>query len=531
MATDIISCPSRGANIPSAREMDGASEHAPTASTAPYARRPGEGVRTTSTIPGDGTDVEIMEVDDVAERVRAFSEKPVDDLAAMLADVEAKIPEMNDQMKAAAAAGDYEIAADIKARSTRLAEKAGIIKRAQVAAIAAKKKRARDEHESKKKRAREEREGRGDIALPAAADVAARANAVWDARIAEITEPLKSAQDTVLCIVKQGVELAAAGGSTKLRVLTGVVQEALIRALLLLTSEKARQLYSNQLYPYQNGGCGYPLDAIVENYMDQMTRIADFTGLSPVDFQLALGFARRWKDVFEKPLRKLWEEEQKHKNLHHPSTYDERERKLDFTQSEMEHLRNHLHVYRIREDDDDAEEEAPPEFPLRVDYILDVGYCYVPVGKNLTRDDIVCFYDLCHASRTLQYDSFELGPYPLMQLFSFFLHDSERFDIERERFLEIASSFDGEFVHSFEDVKAVWESDVTRLQVIWQMRKAGYKVIVHEEEEENEDGQLTLESILFTVDFLGAADPAGEKSFRRYAQDELDGIGAVRLLT
>ena len=118
-----------------------------------------------------------------------------------------------------------------------------------------------------------------------------------------------------------------------------------------------------------------------------------------------------------------------------------------------------------------------------------------------------------------------------MQLFSFFLHDSERFDIERERFLEIASSFDGEFVHSFEDVKAVWESDVTRLQVIWQMRKAGYKVIVHEEEEENEDGQLTLESILFTVDFLGAADPAGEKYFRRYAQDELDGIGAVRLLT
>ena len=333
--------------------MDGASEHAPTASTAPYARRPGEGVRTTSTIPGDGTDVEIMEVDDVAERVRAFSLRPLDDLAAMLADVEAKIPEMNDQMKAAAAAGDYEIAADIKARSTRLAEKAGIIKRAQVAAIAAKKKRARDEHESKKKRAREEREGRGDIALPAAADVAARANAVWDARIAEITEPLKSAQDTVLCIVKQGVELAAAGGSTKLRVLTGVVQEALIRALLLLTSEKARQLYSNR-YPYQNGGRGYPLDEIVEEYMDQMTRMADFTGLSPVDFQLALGFARRWKDVFEKPLRKLWEEEQKHKNLHHPSTYDERERKLDFTQSEMEHLRNHLHVYRIREDDDDA---------------------------------------------------------------------------------------------------------------------------------------------------------------------------------
>ena len=96
--------------------MDGASEHAPTASTAPYARRPGEGVRTTSTIPGDGTDVEIMEVDDVAERVRAFSLRPLDDLAAMLADVEAKIPEMNDQMKAAAAAGDYEIAADIKAR-------------------------------------------------------------------------------------------------------------------------------------------------------------------------------------------------------------------------------------------------------------------------------------------------------------------------------------------------------------------------------------------------------------------------------
>ena len=304
LATDIISCPSRGANIPSAREMDGASEHAPTASTAPYARRPGEGVRTTSTIPGDGTDVEIMEVDDVAERVRAFSEKPVDDLAAMLADVEAKIPEMNDQMKAAAAAGDYEIAADIKARSTRLAEKAGIIKRAQVAAIAAKKKRARDEHESKKKRAREEREGRGDIALPAAADVAARANAVWDARIAEITEPLKSAQDTVLCIVKQGVELAAAGGSTKLRVLTGVVQEALIRALLLLTSEKARQLYSNR-YPYQNGGRGYPLDEIVEEYMDQMTRMADFTGLSPVDFQISAWFREKVERCFREAPEKV----------------------------------------------------------------------------------------------------------------------------------------------------------------------------------------------------------------------------------
>ena len=298
-----ISCPSRGANIPSAREMDGASEHAPTASTAPYAR-PGEGVRTTSTIPGDGTDVEIMEVDDVAERVRAFSLRPLDDLAAMLADVEAKIPEMNDQMKAAAAAGDYEIAADIKARSTRLAEKAGIIKRAQVAAIAAKKKRARDEHESKKKRAREEREGRGDIALPAAADVAARANAVWDARIAEITEPLKSAQDTVLCIVKQGVELAAAGGSTKLRVLTGVVQEALIRALLLLTSEKARQLYSNR-YPYQNGGRGYPLDEIVEEYMDQMTRMADFTGLSPVDFQISAWFREKVERCFREAPEKV----------------------------------------------------------------------------------------------------------------------------------------------------------------------------------------------------------------------------------
>jgi hypothetical protein len=70
------------------------------------------------------------------------------------------------------------------------------------------------------------------------------------------------------------------------------------------------------------------------------------------------------------------------------------------------------------------------------------------------------------------------------------------------------------------------------------MRNAGYKVIVYaegvgdnKEEEQNEDEQLTLESVLFTVDFLGAADPAGEKSFRRYAQDELDGIGAVRLLT
>ena len=88
--------------------------------------------------------------------------------------------------------------------------------------------------------------------------------------------------------------------------------------------------------------------------MDQMTRIADFTGLSPVDFQFALGFARRWKDVFEKPLRKLWEEEQKHKRGRERSTYDERKRKLNFTPSEMEHLRKHLHVYRIREDDDDA---------------------------------------------------------------------------------------------------------------------------------------------------------------------------------
>jgi hypothetical protein len=470
-----------------------------------------------------------MEVDDVTERVRAFSLRPLDDLAAMLADVEAKIPEMNDQMKAAAAAGDYEIAADLKARSKRLAGKADIIKRAQVAAIAAKKKRAFDE-----------RSERGDISLPSAADVAAKANAVWDARIAEVLEPLKSALDTVLGIVKQGVELAAAGGSTSLSVRTGVVPVGSIRALLLLTSEKVLRLF-NSYHPHVNGPiAGYPLDECVEELMEKartltlakVTGMEEFAELSPVDLHIALDLAIKWKDAFEKPLRKRWKEEEQIRRRHGiVSEYDEREGNCNLNRSEMKHLREHLHFYIA--EDNAAEEEAPPELPPRVDYVLDLCYCYVPVGKDLTRDDMVTFYGLCHATKTLKYDSFEPGPYPLMPLFL-----AGCCDIERGRFLEIASSFDDEFIHSFEDVKAVWESYFARLHAVWQMRNAGYKVIVYaegvgdnKEEEQNEDEQLTLESVLFTVDFLGAADPAGEKSFRRYAQDELDGIGAVRLLT
>jgi hypothetical protein len=100
---------------------------------------------------------------------------------------------------------------------------------------------------------------------------------------------------------------------------------------------------------------------------------------------------------------------------------------------------------------------------LKVQYFVDVGFCWVPVGKGLGvpadgdaadaewKDD----FAILHAH-----------------------HDAVagfKAEIERDAFCELCGAFDGDGTHAFEHVsRAVTESEVARMLLRWRLRDAGY---------------------------------------------------------
>ena len=105
---------------------------------------------------------------------------------------------------------------------------------------------------------------------------------------------------------------------------------------------------------------------------------------------------------------------------------------------------------------------------LKVQYFVDVGFCWVPVGKGLgvPADDA--------AADAEWRDDFAILHAHHLAVAGF------RAELERDAFVELCGAFDGDGTHAFAEVsRAVAESEVARMLLRWRLRDAGYASRAH----------------------------------------------------
>ena len=105
---------------------------------------------------------------------------------------------------------------------------------------------------------------------------------------------------------------------------------------------------------------------------------------------------------------------------------------------------------------------------LKVQYFVDVGFCWVPVGKGLgvPADDA--------AADAEWRDDFAILHAHHLAIAGF------RAELERDAFVELCGAFDGDGTHAFAEVsRAVAESEVARMLLRWRLRDAGYASRAH----------------------------------------------------
>ena len=105
---------------------------------------------------------------------------------------------------------------------------------------------------------------------------------------------------------------------------------------------------------------------------------------------------------------------------------------------------------------------------LKVEYFVDVGFCWVPVGKGLgvPADDA--------AADAEWRDDFAILHAHHLAIAGF------RAELERDAFVELCGAFDGDGTHAFAEVsRAVAESEVARMLLRWRLRDAGYASRAH----------------------------------------------------
>ena len=417
-------------------------------------------------------DVDSGEVDEQTERVRKLSLVDIGELIAKRQAVETQLQQAKEAMERAVESADYGRAAEMQSQLTALTAEAHELNEAHLISDRMMRKRAREvalakreDASAKAKAAKAAASGGGSI-LPPASDVVSTANDVWDKRIEEGLAPLKSAQETVFFIVQNSLRLAAGLGVFEIEIRTLATSVALtIERCVNSASETLDFMHTHHRFTVHGSFHG---DALAETVLSQYW----YAEIESMD-------AERREILTTDPTRVS-------------------DSQLIIIESQIESDKAWSLII-------DAVMQKIRAFlsPLqRLEYIVDLEVCWVPVGKELTDEDIVAYADNHKLISSL------LGFTPKIDV------DPAVGKLTSIQLLEMARTFDAETLHNSPDFKKVMESKMGRQNTLWHLGQAGYEASLL---------KLDTNEFALNVAYRHYERAAADKTFRQYLQATVEG--------
>ena len=418
-----------------------------------------------------------------------------------------------------------------------------------------------------------------------------------DERLGVKLDPHREPIEKTLEIIKSAVELFTAGDYDVHRVglRTSVVPLRPVIALLHITSTESgfgrwlSEYETSEVTPWGGWEPVYRWNIKTPNgvALDKAVRVAterakmerkksiaelfdeeeDYGGLDFEDYKTALKFAKLWKaertrewpGIIHTPGRGLCREfgygiegtqssvgdQMKTERsgeirapISDPIHYLPWNEHLGFSWSDYDCMRENFRVFLFSEWNS-AENATDLHgrsswLPPRVEYIVDFGFCVVPVGKELTLEDVGDFYDLCQGRSVNREPSAYLHDYTAYV--DIFLGANACEVTTKEEFVRIwqsfKQSFNGQEAPAFEHLRKVFQSFLASQYLRWLLEKERYTVgprSLHPEEG-SDGGAGYVENerdddffYLLTVDY-DAPGQGGAATF----QEHVDGFRARR---